>query len=202
MTKIKLWIVLLSIILGWTVCSAAQEDKKNEFAGIVGKTFVRNQVVNFGNGLSGEVNYTRRLKTHDLLALSLEVPAVANFDEDLHLSVNIIPEGYRSLFVTPSARINFFPRTGVSPWFSGGGGFGYFRESGKLEFGGTNTGKKGTMGGVMQFGGGFDVRITRSLRFRTELRDFYSLMVPQLNVSTGRTRQHNLFVGGGIVWSF
>jgi hypothetical protein len=26
--------------------------------------------------------------------------------------------------------------------------------------------------------------------------------VPQLNVDTGKSRQHNLFVGGGVVWHF
>jgi hypothetical protein len=33
------------------------------------------------------------------------------------------------------------------------------------------------------------------------VRDFWS-GVPQLNVDTGKSRQHNIFGGGGVVWHF
>jgi hypothetical protein len=36
---------------------------------------------------------------------------------------------------------------------------------------------------------------------RLAARDFWS-GVPQLNVDTGKSRQHNIFVAGGIVWHF
>jgi hypothetical protein len=36
---------------------------------------------------------------------------------------------------------------------------------------------------------------------RGEARDFWS-GVPQLNVDTGKSRQHNYFVAAGIVWRF
>ena len=36
---------------------------------------------------------------------------------------------------------------------------------------------------------------------RGEDREFWS-GVPQLNVSTGKSHQYNLFAGGGIVWHF
>ena len=39
------------------------------------------------------------------------------------------------------------------------------------------------------------------LSLRGEARDFNS-GVPQLNVDTGKSRQHNYFVGGGVVWRF
>jgi hypothetical protein len=45
------------------------------------------------------------------------------------------------------------------------------------------------------------VKIWRNLRLRGEVRDFYT-GVPQLNVDTGKSRQHNFFVGGGAVWHF
>jgi hypothetical protein len=45
------------------------------------------------------------------------------------------------------------------------------------------------------------VKLTRRFTVRGEARDFWS-GVPDLNVTTGKSRQHNIFVGGGIVWHF
>jgi hypothetical protein len=45
------------------------------------------------------------------------------------------------------------------------------------------------------------VRIRERISLRGQIRDFYS-GVPDLNVNTGKDRQHNLFAGGGIVWRF
>jgi hypothetical protein len=50
-------------------------------------------------------------------------------------------------------------------------------------------------------GAGLDVRLKNRFSLRGELRDFWS-GVPQLNVDTGKTRQHNIYVAGGIVWKF
>jgi hypothetical protein len=105
------------------------------------------------------------------------------------------------LFVTPAVRANVFPHSGLSPWVSAGGGFGHFSENSTLEFGGTNPGKTGTTTGVFQIGLGLDVNLFRSLSLRGEVRDFYS-GVPELNVDTRKTRQHNYFAGGGVVFHF
>jgi hypothetical protein len=185
--------------------------QKNELSGILGRTFTSNQgiqgapsydpVLRFGNGLTFEVNYARGLMGGALASLSLEVPFVVNPDEDLHAAQNLIPEKYSSYFVTPAARVNFFPLTAVSPWASFGGGFGHFHESSTLQFGGSNPGKTGTTTGVLQGGLGLDVKIFGHFSLRGEARDFWS-GVPQLNVNTGKSRQHNIFVGGGIMWRF
>jgi hypothetical protein len=185
--------------------------QKNELTGILGRTFISDQGIQgapsydpdlrFGKGLTFEVNYARRVMGTDLFSLALEVPFLVNPDEDLHAAQNLIPEKYSSYFVTPAARVNIFPLTAVSPWVSFGGGFGHFHESSTLEFGGSNPGKTGTTTGVLQAGVGLDVKLFKSFRLRGEARDFWS-GVPQLNVNTGKSRQHNIFVGGGIVWHF
>ena len=196
------------------VCAfvAPAAAQKNELSGILGRTFISNQGIpgapsfdpnlRFGNGLTFEVNYARHVWDRGLLSLSLEVPFVVNPDEDLHAALpNRIPEQYASYFVTPAARLNVFSQQGVSPWVSVGGGFGHFGESSTLLFGGTNTGTKGTNTGVFQAGAGLDVNILGNFSLRGEVRDFWS-GVPQLNVNTGKSRQHNIFVGGGVVWHF
>jgi len=194
---------------------AAQNEQgaaqKNEVSGIVGRTFIADQGIQgapsydpnlrFGKGLTFEINYARRFMGTNLWSVAAEVPFVVNVDEDLHAAQNLIPQSFSSYFVTPAARVNLFPVTAVSPWVSFGGGFGHFSEGSKLEFGGVNPGKTGTTTGVLQAGVGLDVKLTRRFSVRGEARDFWS-GVPELNVTTGKSRQHNIFVGGGIVFHF
>ncbi|MGO9574684.1 MAG: hypothetical protein ACLPTQ_10200 [Terriglobales bacterium] len=191
--------------------AAAQE---NELSGIIGRTFTSDQSIlgapaydpdlRFSNGLSFEINYARNLigMGKGFLSLTLEVPFVVNPDQDLHAAPpNRIPEKYASFFVTPAVRLNAFPGQGVSPWVSFGSGFGHFAASSTLLFGGNNPGTTGTNTGVIQAGLGLDVKIFHGFSLRGEGRDFWS-GVPQLNVNTGKSRQHNIFAGLGIVWHF
>jgi len=204
----------LAVAVMVSVCVFATHAtaQKNELSGLVGRNFISDQAITgstlsdnklrFGNGLSFEVNYARRVMNAGLLSLALEVPFVFNPDEDLHAAApNRVPESYRSYFVTPAARLNVFSDLGVSPWVSVGGGVGHFSESSKFLFGGNNTGKTGTTSGVFQAGVGLDVHLLGKLSLRGEARDFWSA-VPKATVNTGNSRQHNLFVGGGIVWHF
>jgi hypothetical protein len=205
----RLTVGMLVAVCTFVTHAAAQ---KNELSGILGRTFTSDQGIpgapsydpelRFGKGLTFEVNYARHLMGGDLLSLSLEVPFVVNLDEDLHAAQNVIPKQYSSYFVTPAARLNIFPNQAVSPWVSIGGGFGHFGASSTLEFGGfPNPGKTGTSTGVFQAGLGLDVRLFKRFSLRSEVRDFWS-GVPQLNVTTDNSRQHNIFVGGGLVWNF
>lgn len=179
--------------------------QKNELSGILGRTFISDQGIQgapsydpdlrFGKGLTFEANYARRVLGSDLWSLALEVPFMVNPDEDSHTYANPVL-GYRSYFVTPAARLNVFPDVAVSPWVSFGGGFGYFSAN--------STGVPNNTGnatGVLQAGVGLDVKISGHFSLRGEARDFWS-GVPELNVNTGKSRQHNIFVGGGIVWHF
>jgi hypothetical protein len=158
-----------------------------------------------GKGLTFEVNYSRRFLGTEVYAISVEVPAVFNLDEDLQSGGDIVPTDYKQIFVTPAVRLNLFPGTRVSPWVSFGGGFGHFSESNKLNYFGTNPGGSSTTG-VIQAGLGLDVSPFQNrfshFSFRGEVRDFYS-GTPNLPLAaTGKTRQHNYFVGLGLVWHF
>lgn len=196
------------MVAGVAVSAAAQ---RNELAGMVGRTFISNQAipgatffnneVRFGNGLTFEADYSREVLGNEIFGLALEVPFVWNRDEDLNTGANLIPQQYGSIFVTPAVRLHVFPQTAFSPWLSFGGGLGYFSESSTLVFGGPNPGKTGTTTGALQMGAGLDVRIKEHWSVRGELRDFWS-GVPQLNVKTDKSRQHNILVAGGIVWHF
>jgi opacity protein-like surface antigen len=205
--------IALAAVIGSlvTLISRASAQEKNELTGLFGRTFVSDQgvtgtstpgaLLTSGAGLSVEANYGRRLLDLGLVGLTGEVPFVVNFNQNVHYDLNLVPKDYKSFFVTPSIRANLFPDNGLSPWVSVGGGFGYFKESSSLEFFGPNPGKTGTTSGVFQVGAGLDIKLLSRLSLRGQVRDFFS-GIPQLNVDTGKSRQHNFFVGGGVVWHF
>ena len=193
--------------------ATAQENTKNEIAITVGRTFISDQgspgaptpypVVRFGKGLSFQGNYARKLRDFSWGGLSVEVPVIFNPDEDLNFGLNQVPKDYSSVFITPSARVNFLQNYVFSPWVSFGGGMAHYVASKDLVFYGNNPGRRVNNSGALQAGIGFDTKIPRVsfFRFRFEARDIWT-GEPPINVNTGRTRQHNYYVGGGAVFRF
>lgn len=206
-------VAVLAVGMCIFVASAAAQDEKNEITGIIGRTFISDQgiqgpnaptvnpVVHSGKGLTFEINYSRALFVTPVFSISGEVPAVFNLDEDLGSGGDVVPKDYKQIFVTPAVRLNLFPSTAVSPWISFGGGFGHFSENKDLNYYGPNPGAS-TTSGVIQGGLGLDVRIWRHFSIRGQARDFFS-GTPDLPLAdTGKTRQHNYLVGGGLIWHF
>jgi hypothetical protein len=212
-------LAMSSILMLAAASAGAQEssvwDKKNEIAGLVERDLTSGHAitsptlppgftdnrVNIGKGIAFQGNYGRRLHSSDLAAFTFEVPVVYLPDQDLLSGNDLVPEGYKALFVTPGIRVNLFPNTLISPWASAGGGFGHFSTSKTGVFNVLKVPGHGSTTGVFQFGVGLDVKIWRSMKLRAEVRDFYS-GVPDLNVVQGRTRMHNFVGGGGVVWVF
>jgi hypothetical protein len=203
--------LLMTAVVAVTILTTSALAQQNELTGIIGRTFISDQGVkgavnlisnnvHFGNGLSFEANYGRHLMGDGFTRLTFEVPAVFDLDQDVNFAVNSVPSSYSSYFVTPSLRANVFATTAISPWVSFGGGIGHFKPSSQLEFGGPNP-NKGSTTGIFQMGFGLDVRIKRTISLRGEVRDFWS-GTPNLGVDTGKSRQHNFFVGGGVIWRF
>jgi len=201
------------------VSSALAQDLNNwthvnELSITAGRTFVSTQTIvndpfqndfdphiHFGNEETVAFNYGRRLISHKIFGLYGEVPVAIYPRMDLHTDQNQIPKDIGALFVTPSVRLNIFSGDSVTPWVSAGGGYGRFREAPSLNFFGHNPGQTGTNTGVIQFGAGVDVWFWHRWGARFEARDFYS-GVPDYDVSTGNSRQHNYYVGAGIVHRF
>jgi hypothetical protein len=211
--RLAILVVLVAVLISSAFAQMYERsvEQNNELSVTVGRTFVSTQTIqnstvfnphiHFGNEESVDFNYSRLLKNTGLFALYGELPVAIYPRMDLNTEQNVIPKDIGALFITPSARLNFFPGQGVSPWLSVGGGYGRFREAPRLNFFGANPGPTGTNTGVVQFGVGFDVWPWPRWGFRLEARDFYS-GVPALNVSTGRSRQHNYYVGVGVIRRF
>jgi hypothetical protein len=206
-------LAVLAVMVSILSASSEAQDEKNEITGIIGRTIISDQgihgpnapalnpFVRSGKGVTFEINYARVLLFNPIFSVSGEVPAVFNLDEDLGSGGDLVPKDYKQIFVTPAARLNLFPATAVSPWVSFGGGFGHFSENKNLNYFGTNPGSSSTSG-VIQGGLGLDVRAWRRFSIRAQVRDFWS-GTPNLPLAdTGKTRQHNYFVGGGVLWHF
>src|SRR6266700_4190465 len=204
------------ILVAASACAqeSALWDKKNEVGFVIGRDltsghaiksppipppFMDNRV-NIGRGLTFQGNYGRRLRTSELAAFTFEVPVVYLYDQDLNSSNDLIPEGYKGLFVTPGVRANLFPNTLVSPWASFGGGLARFTTSKNGVYNVLKVPGKSNTTSAIEFGIGLDVKVWRMLKVRAEIRDFYS-GVPDLNVDQGRTRMHNVMGGGGVLWT-
>jgi hypothetical protein len=208
---VRRYLAIVGLLLLALLPPMSVAQQKNEISGVLGHSFISDQgvpgaafvgqVVHFGKGVSFEVSYGRHLVDRRHTALALEVPLLVNADEDLSFCRNVVPEGYASYFLTPSLRANFLADTVISPWLSLGGGFAHFSPSSSLLFGGPNPTADGNSTAALQVGGGMDVKVLSRLRVRAEFRDYYT-GVPDLNVNTGKSHQHNYFVGVGGVWRF
>ena len=154
-----------------------------------------------GNEQGVAFNYGRLLKSHKIFGIYAELPVAAYFRMDLNYRENQIPKDIGALFVTRPVRVNIFSGDSVSPWVSAGGGYGRFREASSLNFYGPNPGPTGSNTGVLQVGAGLDVWFWHRWGARFEARDFYS-GAPDLNIDTGKSRQHNYYVGAGIAHRF
>jgi hypothetical protein len=203
--------LIAALLMSAAAITVPAQEPKNELAGTIGRTIIGDQTtpdtsipfhtVHFGHGTSFAINYARRLRSYRWGDVSAEVPVIFNPDEDLNYGTNQIPKEYSSYFITPAARVNLIPNLAISPWLSFGGGVGIFHASNELLYFGTNVGDKTKVTGVLQGGIGFDVRLLHSLKFRFEARDDWSGVAP-LNIDTGRSRQHNYYVGAGAVYRF
>jgi len=212
MSGTRLWISVLCVIA--LAASLAAQDEKNEIGGDIGRIFISDQsiqgatyfdpVIHSGKGLSFGGDYAHRFLITPIFSISGEVPVIYNHDVKLNAGAygdSVVPVNYKELFVTPAVRANLFPATAVSPWVSFGVGFGRFTQSSMLDYGGTNPGKS-TTGSVIQGGVGLDVKAWSRLYIRGEARDFWSDEPDFPLAPTGRSRQHNYFVGVGAFWRF
>jgi opacity protein-like surface antigen len=213
MSARQFWIAVLSVITILAASMVAQ-DEKNELGGVIGRVFISDQGLNFtnfpdptihsGKGLTFAGEYARRFWITPIFSLAGEGVVAYNPTEKLNAGAYgfaVVPTSYSQLFVTPAARLNLFPTTAVSPWVSLGAGFAHFNESSMLIYGGANPGKS-TTSAVLEGGLGLDVKLVSTVSVRGEFRDFWSGEPDFPLAPTGKTRQHNFFVGGGAFWRF
>jgi len=198
---------LAVLVVPVLVLIASAVAQVNEVSITAGRTFVSTQTVpstglpvHFGNEESVAFNYARYLKSFKVFGLYAELPVAIYPRMDMNYHLGTTPKDIGALFVTPSVRVNIFSGESVTPWVSVGGGYGRFREAPVTLYENRNA-SSGSNTGVVQFGAGLDVWFWHTWGGRFEARDFYS-GAPALNVDTGRSRQHNYYVGVGVTHRF
>jgi hypothetical protein len=194
----------------YAVVAGAQESvtpQKNEISAMFGRTFVNDVEVknspwdlNVGENFTFEVNYARRIRDIKYVAFRVEVPLVIVPGQHLNYITDVVPKDYRSYFLTPALRGNFFPNKVLSPWASVGLGFAHFDPNAMLLYYGVNPNKTANTVAAPQLGLGLDVKLTRQLSLRTAWRDFYA-GTPHVNLDTG-SRRSNYFIGVGGTFRF
>lgn len=179
----------------------------NEVSVTAGRTFVSTQTVpstglpvHFGNPATVDFNYSRFLLSRKIFGLYAELPVAVFPRMNLNYFYGTIPKDMGALFITPSVRLNIFSGDSVTPWVSAGGGYGRFRYAPVTLYENPNA-ESGSNTGVLQVGAGLDVWVWHRWGARVEARDFYS-GEPDLNVDTGRSREHNYYVGVGVIHRF
>jgi hypothetical protein len=210
---------LLGVLVPVVFLASSVLAQVNEASLTAGKTFVSTQTIlnsglspnpklHFGNEETVAFNYSRLLKTKGIFGIRAELPVAIYPRMDLNTAYHGIPKDMGALFITPSVRVNIFSADNFTPWVSAGAGYGRFRYAQELNFPyGTYAGPSGSNTGVIQFGGGLDAWIFNRWGARLEVRDFYS-GEPDLNalsgahITTNRSRQHNYYVGIGVVHRF
>src|SRR6185312_3701995 len=160
MKRTLLWFAMLVFAVS---CFA----QKNEVNMVVGNTWSLRSNTTFSSStasrtlslggdsnLSYDFGFARRLGSFKTVDFSVGFNA-AGFPAHMQTQ-------FASVFVVPTAKFTFFPRSRISPFFDTGVGFVHLSRNGN-----------GTNGAAYQFGGGFDVRTpVRFLSFRAETRDF------------------------------
>ncbi len=139
---------------------------------------------------SVEGTFAHRVANFRVASLHVELPVM--FATSRRTDA-LIGSGFSSVFFTPSVKLKLLPGSGISPFFSAGGGLAHFKENSFSD----NR-------GAFQLGGGLDIKTRLPLLgFRIEARDFITgrPSVPSFD-SISSDRLHSIFVGGGITLHF
>ncbi len=206
MKLFRIFAALFALSLpAWT-----QSDTKNDLGLLLGGGFVPQRTtaggadINFGASIAFSADYARRLKGGKT-SLYVEFPFVAEPSNSVRSAdVNSIVS-LATIFVVPSLRVKFASNAVVSPWLSGGVGYGLW-EGSEFYGNGTRNPSRYQSTGAAQFGGGVDIRTPVKVLFpislRGEVRDYYSVSNPSFGTPVQGGGQHNVVVSGGMVLHF
>jgi len=201
------------VAVATAVGQSDSSEYKNQFGFTIGAEFIPDNStlgppsvpITFSSSVIFQLHYARLLKENENMALYFELPAAAAPSHDVQSSIPATTTSLATFYVTPGFRVNFKPRSRISPWVSFGGGYGLYEASENLSNGVENP-SRDTNAGTLQFGAGLDyktnLKIVRPISVRGEFRDFYTLDTVNFNTAVTTITQHNFTVGGGFYWRF
>ena len=193
-----------------TLPAWAQTETKNDLALLLRGGFVPQRTtsggaaINFGASIAFSANYARQLKRGNT-SLFVKFPFVAEPSNSVQSSDGQSIVSLATIFVVPSLRVEFAPNAVISPWVSGG--FGYGISEGSEFFGNELRNSSCYLStGAAQFGAGVDVRTPIRVWFpislRAEVRDYCAATNPGFGTAVRGSGQNNVVVSGGMVLHF
>ena len=208
--RLRGFILQLCFVASIGAAASAQDTYNNDLGLLLGLENIPSRgtaagvAVDFSKSVVFSASYARRLAGEDT-ALYLEFPFAAAPSHSVESSATSIITDLATLFITPSLRLQFANRGPISPWISGGFGYGQYEGSARLAGGVPNPDERQHVG-TAQFGGGVDIRtpirILVPIGFRAEVRDYYTPTAPSFAVPVRDGGQHNIVVAGGLVIRF
>jgi opacity protein-like surface antigen len=204
--KNKKRLCLLMLLLALFAFAPAAFAQEHEVALLVGRLKPSDRGLDslqpiraaFDGAVSYEVNYANRMVDGELASLHWEITIVGAPSAGVKSTNLLLPKNYSSLFFTPGLKLKLFPGGGISPYIVGGVGLGRYKESDTILSGGANTGDRANTTWAFNFGGGVDFNLFGPVAVRGEVRDFVTGN-PSFSTPFLDNRQHNIFVGGGVV---
>lgn len=155
----------------------------------------------FDGAVTYQVNYANRIINGEVASLHFEIAVTGVPRTGVRSNNVLLPRTYSTLIFTPGLKLKAFPGGGVSPYAVAGVGLGRFSSSDTNIAGGPVTGDRSNTSFVFNFGGGVDLNVLGPLSVRGEVRDFMT-GTPSFSSPFLNDRQHNLFIGAGIVLRF
>jgi len=195
--------ILLLLILA---CAPAVFAQEHELALLVGRLKASDRTLDsvgqiraaFDGALTYQINYANRMVNGELVSLHWELAIAGAPRTGVKSSNVLLPRTYSTLIFTPGLKLKVFPGGGFSPYLVSGAGLGRFTQSGTNINGSPNTGDRSNTSFVFNFGGGVDLNVLGPISVRGEVRDFMT-GTPSFSTPFLNDRQHNLYVGAGIV---
>lgn len=197
-------ITVLAILL---LSASAALAQKNELGILVGRLEPTDRgltaLAPIDAALSGSVayqfNYSRRLLDGQIASLHWEMVIAGAPQSGVKSTSLLLPKNYSSLFFTPGLKLKLFPGGGISPYVVGGAGLSRYKENETRLDGQPNTGDRQNTTWGFNYGAGIDFSLIGPVALRGEVRDFLTGN-PEFNVPFLENKQHNVFVGVGIVF--
>ena len=155
----------------------------------------------FDGAVTYQVNYANRVINGEAASLHFEIAVTGAPRTGVNSSNVLLPRTYSTLIFTPGLKVKLLPGGFFSPYAVAGAGLGRFSLSDTTIAGGPVTGDRSNYSFVFNYGGGVDLNILGPISIRGEVRDFMTGN-PSFSSPFLSDRQHNLFVGAGIVLKF
>ena len=145
-----------------------------------------------------QISYASRLVEGSVAAVYGELVIAGAPSSRIRASNLLVPDTYSSLFFTPGLRLKLLPTARISPFLVGGVGLGRYAGSETGSAGQPIPGSRSNLTWAFSYGGGVDLQLFGPLALRAELRDFLTGN-PTFGPGFVNNRQHNIFLGGGVV---